>query len=230
MNLPSRTARCWAVLVLSFLTTNAFPDELTLPLPAPDRPGGELFDTTKQDQERRVLTGFFLPAKGALTSLAPLTAGWRNGQLLDPRGGTWLGPIPHHIVRIERPGFLPIGLRLLLVLTPERSFIAEMQILWKAWKDGTWSGQVIPGTIHGRSATAAEATRVVTLLIEQGGTPIGLWGTKDSRGVRQISLVLYEIPKKHPAQATPSDQPPVPQAPLAPRAPQIPQVSLGDFR
>ncbi|NNM53214.1 MAG: hypothetical protein HKM05_00645 [Spirochaetales bacterium] len=230
MKCHSGTARRWAVLVLAFVTANAFSDELTLPLPAPDRPGGELFDTTQQNQERRVLTGFFLPAEGALTSLAPLTASWRNGRLLDSRGGSWLGPVPRHIVRVERPGFLPLGLRLLLVLTPERSFIAEMQILWKAWKDGTWSGQVVPGAIHGRSATKSEATRVITLLIEQGGTPIGLWGTKDSRGVRQVSLVLYELPQKHPTKATSSDQPPVPQAPLAPRAPRVPPVQLGDFR
>ncbi len=229
MKILPGTAKGVVLLVLLVLARNICADELTLPLPAPDLPGGEIFDTTRQTQERRVLTGFFLPAEGPLTSVAPLTAAWRDGRLTDSRGGIWLGKTPRHIVRVERPGYLPLGLRLLLVLTPDRSFIAEMQILWKAWKDGAWSGKVIPGTIHGRRATEAEATRVVTLLIEQGGTPIGLWGTQDTQGVRQLSLVLYETPKNAKPTAT-STPMPIPEAPTAPLAPLAPQVHLGDFR
>ena len=180
-----------------FLTVSLFPDRLTLPLPAPDKPGGTPFDTTSHELEREVLTGLFLPETGPITSIAPLTAEWKaDGTLGSGHGGDWLGKIPQNIVRAERPGCLPIGLRLLLIISQERSSIAQIQILWRSWKDGVWSGKVIPSPVWGKPAGQKDQTRVVTLLIEQGGTPVGLWGTLDSLGLRQVSLVLYEIPSR----------------------------------
>ncbi|NNM66678.1 MAG: hypothetical protein HKM06_01570 [Spirochaetales bacterium] len=129
--------------------------------------------------------------------MAPLTAEWKaDGTLGAAHGGDWLGTIPKKIVRVEKPGYLPLGLRLLLILSPERSSIAQIQVLWRAWKDGVWSGQVVPSQIWGKPAGQKDQTRVVTLLIEQGGTPVGLWGTLDTLGLRQVSLVLYEIPPR----------------------------------
>jgi hypothetical protein len=188
-----------------FLTVLLFPDRLTLPLPAPDKPGGTPFDTTSHELEREVLTGLFLPETGPITSMAPLNSEWKaDGTLGSGHGGDWLGGIPKHILRVEKPGYLPLGLRLLLILTPERSSIAQIQILWRSWKDGVWNGKVVPSPVWGKPAGPKDQTRVVTLLIEQGGTPVGLWGTLDSLGLRQVSLVLYEIPTSEKA----SDSPP----------------------
>lgn len=174
-----------ALLILPM--TGAFAEKLPLPLT------GSSGRTAFEDQVRPdfILVGLEIPARGPLTSWAPLWAPLQaDGTIGSPTPGPWHGPVPNAFQSLTNPGSVVGGFRFLLTVENGTVQTRQAQVFWTRWSEsgpGLSSGTSL---VLGEKAGADDATRVVEIRVPEGMVATGFFGELNRSQVAQVSLLV----------------------------------------
>ena len=193
---------------------------MNLPLPLPGTDAGLSFSTPDETGISSILTGLLLPVMGPITAAAPLTAVMEaNGSLGPAAAGRWQGKLPGRWLRVERPGCIVAGFRVLMRKSSKTVRTQQVQIFWKSWHEGAAEGPLFESRVYGSPAAEKDETKVVEIALQKGDLPTGLYGQTDGDLLAQFSLTVKR-PIVTPTTVT------ILSMPAAPSVPKVPEVKL----
>jgi hypothetical protein len=116
-------------------------------------------------------------------------------------------------------------MRVLVRTAPGSVQTRQLQVFWRAWKDGEVRGAIAESTVYGQAASGQDTVRIVELTVPEHAVAVGLYGEVLAGAVVQTSLLVRMLAPP-PAEAVPPfhsfSGPSAPAAPDAPRLTPLP--------